>query len=182
MEVFEAIRERFCHKAAFAPDPVPADDLVRLAEAGMAAPSGANRQTAEFILIQDAEVLRQIGRITGHQPLATAPAMIAIVSDTSEAFAGTTFYIEDYAAATENILLAATALGYACGWIDHLLRAPAINRPLRTLLRIPADRELMVLIPVGKPGAVSKRRVKKPFAQRCSWNYYAIERQAAEAE
>ena len=107
--------------------------------------------------------------------------MIAIVSDTSEAFPGTTFYIEDYAAATENILLAATALGYACGWIDHLLRAPAINRPLRTLLRIPADRELMVLIPVGKRRS-QQAAGEKPFAQRCSWNYYAIERQAAEAE
>lgn len=182
MDVFEVIAQRYSHKAAFAAEPVPGNDLRRIAEAGMAAPSGSNRQTPEFILINDAATIAEIGRITRHIPLATAPAMIAIVSDAAEAFPGTTFYIEDYAAATENMLLAATALGYACGWIDHLLRAPEMNQPICALLDIPADRVLMVLVPVGKAGQEAARRRKKPFEQRCSWNRYTIQRSPAAKE
>ncbi|MHB9032835.1 MAG: nitroreductase family protein [Anaerolineae bacterium] len=182
MDVFEAIAKRYSHKAGFAPDPVPKEDLERIARAGMAAPSGTNRQTPEFILITDREVLSGIGRIINHKPLTTAPAVIAVVSDTAEAFPGTTFYVEDYSAATENILLAATALGYSCGWIDYVLREAHINHPLCQLLGIPADRTLMVLIPIGKPGEVASRRIKKPFEERCSWNRYAVRRSAAGEE
>jgi len=182
MDVFEAITRRYSHKATFAPEPVPDEHLVLLARAGMAAPSGTNRQTAEFILINKPEVLAEIGRITRHKPLASAPAMIAIVSDPSEVFPGTTFYVEDYAAATENILLAATALGYACGWIDHLLRDPDINQPICRLLGIPSDRKLMVIIPIGYPGEVASRRVKKPFEERCSWNRYSVLRKPSSGE
>ncbi|MCE5257714.1 MAG: nitroreductase family protein [Chloroflexi bacterium] len=182
MDVFEAIARRYSHKAAFAAEPVPNEQLVRIAQAGMAAPSGNNRQTSEFILINDPAVLAEIGHITRHKPLASAPAMIAIVSDTAQSLPGTTFYIEDYAAATENILLAATALGYACGWIDYLLRAPEMDQPICELLGIPADRALMVIIPIGKPAEVAKRRTKKPFEERCSWNRYAVRRTPSSGE
>lgn len=182
MELFDAISQRFSHKAAFSREAVPQEHLRRIAEAGMAAPSGTNAESPEFILIYDEHVLAEVGRITRHRPLATAPAMIAIVSNISDVLPGVTFYIEDYSAATENILLAATALGYVCGWIDHLLRPPRINDPLCQLLSIPPDRKLMVIIPIGKPGEESSRRVKKTFEQRCSWNQYGVQRTNAQGE
>jgi nitroreductase len=182
MDLFEAVSNRYCHKAAFSCEAVPVEHLRRIAEAGMAAPSGTNAETPEFILIHDQAILAEIGRICRGRPLNTAPAMIAIVSNTSDVLPGVTFYIEDYSAATENILLAATALGYTAGWIDHLLRAPDINSPLCRLLGIPADRKLMVIVPIGKPGEEAPRRVKKTFEQRCSWNHYAVQRCDAQGE
>jgi nitroreductase len=182
MDLFEAIRNRYSHKAAFASQAVPGEHLRMIAEAGMAAPSGTNSQSPEFILINDSAVLAEIGKVTRHPPLSTAPAMIAIVSNPAEVLPGVTFYIEDYSAATENALLAATALGYACGWIDHLLRAPSINDPLCRLLGIPLDRKLMVLIPIGLPGETASRRLKKTFEQRCSWNHYSILRSGSSGE
>lgn len=182
MDLFEAISKRYCHKAAFAQEAVADEDLRRIAEAGMAAPSGTNSESPEFILINDVGVLAEIGRITRHRPLITAPAMIAVVSNQADVLPGVTFYVEDYAAATENILLAAIALGFACGWIDHLLRTPEINDPLCRLLGIPSDRKLMVIIPIGKPSEEAARRAKKTFEQRCSWNQYAIQRSSAQGE
>lgn len=182
MDLFEAISNRYCHKAAFSREAVAEEHLRRIAEAGMAAPSGTNSQSPEFILITDANLLAEIGKITRHRPLATAPAMIAVVSNPADVLPGVTFYVEDYSAATENILLAATALGYACGWIDHLLRTSEINDPLCRLLGIPSDRKLMVIIPIGRPGEEAARRVKKTFQQRCSWNQYAIQRSNAQGE
>lgn len=177
MDLFEAIRRRYSHKTAFDPStPVPEQHLTMIAEAGMAAPSGMNRQTPEFIIVNDRALLKRIGEITQNVPLQTAPAVIAIVSDTSELTPGMVFYLEDYAAATENILLAATALGYCVGWLDALLRPSDVNEQVSALLDVPADRKLLVLIPVGKPGADGPRRRKKPFEQRVCWNHYTIPR------
>ena len=79
MEFFDVIRARYSHKAAFAPAPRPADeDLRRIVEAGMAAPSAMNRQSPEFIIITDAGLLERIGEITNNAVLKTAPAMIAV--------------------------------------------------------------------------------------------------------
>jgi nitroreductase len=182
MDLFDAINKRYSHKAAFSHAVVTGEALRRIAEAGMAAPSGTNSESPEFILINDTNIIAEIGKITHHRPLSTAPAMIAVVSNPSEVLPGVSFFIEDYSAATENILLAATALGFACGWIDHLLRTPEINDPLCHLLAIPPDRKLMVLIPIGKPGEQASRRKKKTFEQRCSWNRYAVQRSDARGE
>ncbi|MBC7239180.1 MAG: hypothetical protein H5T71_03665, partial [Chloroflexi bacterium] len=44
------------------------------------------------------------------------------------------------------------------------------------ILAIPADRALALIIPIGRPAEEGPRRIKKPFAQRASWNRYAVER------
>jgi nitroreductase len=66
--------------------------------------------------------------------------MIVLVADHNRLAKGSIRYLEDYACATTQMLLAATALDYAAGWVD------------------------------------GPRRPKKPFSQRASWNYYAVER------
>jgi len=180
MEFFEVIKARYSHKARFDPaQPVPKEDLIRIVEAGMAAPSANNNQSPEFILIDDPALLRQIGELTTSVPLRTAPAMIAVLTRPRfrEVFdIETECLIADYAAATENMLLAATALGYCCGWLDGPFVDSAVRSQVEALLAIPADRALALIIPIGRPGEASPRRTKKPFAQRASWNRYAVER------
>lgn len=177
MEFFEVVKKRYSHKAAFDPgSAVPDEHLVRIVEAGIAAPSAANGQSAEFIIVTDRALIVQIGGIANSVPLRTAPALIAVVSDTGECAPGVSYCLEDYAAATENMLLAATALGYSCGWVDYVFRDPAKREPVSELLHVPEDRRLMVIVPVGLPGEPSPRRAKKPFERRTSWNRYAVVR------
>lgn len=172
MDFFEVVTRRYSHKAAFDPTrPVPDDHLRRLVEVGMAAPSAGNGQAPEFIIVTDGEIIGRIGELSGHAPLRTAPAWIVIVLDPTKGC-----YLEDYAVATGYVLLAATALGYACGWVDGPFLDPALRVPASELLGIPDDRQLMVAIPVGYPGEEAPRRPKKPFAQRASWNRYAVAR------
>lgn len=174
MELFDAIKQRYSHKGTMNPDVVPSDDeLRRMVEAGMAAPSAMNKQSPEFIIITERAILERIGWITGNATLASAPAMIAVVSYPG---VGEDFYREDYAAATENILLAATALGYAVGWIDGIFRHDRVRLPVSEILGIPDDRLLSVVIPVGKPAEAATRRAKKPFEERASWNRYDVKR------
>lgn len=175
VEFFEVVKKRYSHKAAFdASHPVPEEHLVQIVEAGMAAPSAGNGQSAEFVIVNDRALINRIREITGSVPLKTAPALIAVVSDPGEGGPGVSSYLEDYAAATENMLLAATALGYSCGWIDGPLRDPAMRATLSELLYIPDDRQLMALVPVGLPAEPGPRRPKKPFNRRASWNRYAV--------
>ena len=87
-------------------------------KAAMAAPTAVNLQPWHFIVIDDAKT---IGLLAGLQPT-NAPLMIAVCGDTNK----TTmpdgkgklpdFWIQDVSAATENLLLAAHALGLGAVW------------------------------------------------------------------
>ncbi|MCU0522006.1 MAG: nitroreductase family protein [Anaerolineae bacterium] len=176
MEFFDAVAQRYCHKAAFRPDSVPEAHLRRIVEAGMAAPSPNNAQASEFIIVDDPDLLRRIGEIAGTEPLQTAPAMIVLVVDHTRLAMGPIGYLEDYACATTQMLLAAAALGYSAGWIDGIFRDPVKRTPVCELLGIPDDRLMIVIVPVGLPAVDGPRRSKKPFAQRASWNRYTVER------
>jgi nitroreductase len=176
MEFFDTVAQRYCHKAAFRPDPIPDEHLRRIVEAGMAAPTGRNAQVCEFVIVNDPDTLQRIGEIGNSVPLCTAPAMIVLMVDRQGEAGGSEFYLEDYACATTQMLLATTALGYAGGWVDGMFRDPAKREPVCDLLGIPDDRLMIVIVPVGVPAEEGPRRAKKPFAQRASWNRYTIER------
>ena len=176
MDYFDAVTQRYCHKAAFKPDAVPAAHLQRIVEAGMLAPSPDNAQASEFVIVNDPDTLRRIGEIGGSAPLRTAPAMIVLVVDHHREAKGSIRYLEDYACATTQMLLAATALGYVAGWVDGMFRDPAKRMPVCELLGIPDDRLMIVIVPVGLPAGEGPRRPKKSFSQRASWNRYTVER------
>jgi nitroreductase len=181
MDVFEAVAMRYSHKVAFDPKiRIPDSDLLKIVEAGMRAPSAGNSQSPEFIIINDDALLRRIGELSQNVPLATAPAMIAILSYADMRTTPDRIHAEcligDFAVAAQNMLLAATALGYCCGWVDGPFLKPNISQPVCALLGIPQDRLLVMVIPVGFPGAEGPRRTKKPFEQRASWNHYAVKR------
>ncbi len=180
MEFFEVLAKRYSHKAAFDPTrPVPEADLKKIVEAGMAAPSAGNAQSPEFIIVNDAALCRRIGELSGNVPLKTAPAMIAVLSQPymrQVCDLKAECLIADMAVATGYMLLAATALGYCCGWVDGPFTAAETNRAVAELLGIPDDRLLVLFVPVGYPGEEGPRRPKKPFQQRASWNKYDIQR------
>jgi len=174
VDFFEVVARRYSHKAALDPESPPSDaELRRMVEAGMAAPSAMNRQSPEFVIVNDQDTLQRIGEITGNAVLRTAPAVIFVIANPS---ASEECYREDYAAATENVILAATALGYACGWLDAVFRNEGIRGAVSALLGIPDDRLLAVAVPVGRPAEESPRRSKKPFEERASWNRYTVRR------
>ncbi|MFI3280066.1 MAG: nitroreductase family protein [Rikenellaceae bacterium] len=84
--------------------------LIELVKAGMAAPSGSNRQPWEFVIIQDEEILSKLGGVK--PPVGKAPAAIVVLGDTN--LSGS--WVLDCSAATENILIAATSLGLGTVW------------------------------------------------------------------
>ena len=165
MDTFKAILKRRSVRE-FSGDPIPKDDLVRLVEAARWAPSGYNRQPWEFIIITDPEMIRQLK--VAAQWMDKAAAIIAVVLDHQSS----KFWLEDGSAAIENILLAATAMGYGSTWLQGYTEPS--EEKFKQLLGVPAEKRLLTLIPVGVPAAWPTQE-KKPLEEILYWEKFGMQ-------
>jgi nitroreductase len=173
MELFEALKKRHSYRGAFLPRSVPKKDLEDILDAGIRAPSGYNGQSTSFVAVDDPELLAKIAQILSGDAVKTAPAIICVFMD-GRTRPGMEFMfgVEDYAASTENMLLAITALGYASVWIDGALRKEGRAKKLADLLGVPDTLELRVVLPLGAPAEKRPQKEKKPFSERAWFNRY----------
>lgn len=136
------------------------DELVRdLLRAAMSAPSAGNEQPWHFVVIRDRGLLDAIPEIHPYSlMLRESPAAVLVCGDTTlEKNKG--FWVQDCSAATENILVAATALGLGTVWLGVYPREDRV-RGLRKLLGIPEHVIPFSIIPIGYPAE------RKPPADR----------------
>ena len=111
MNTLDAIRARRSYRGRYLPTPVPREHLSAIMEAGLRAPSGCNKQTTSLIAVDDPEVLSQLHAVIDPPAAETAPAMICVLTRPVIAYRDRTFYVQDYAAAIEHMLLAIADLG-----------------------------------------------------------------------
>jgi nitroreductase len=176
MEFFDVVNGRHSYRGPYTDAPVPGADLVKIVEAGINAPSAVNWQTTTFVIVNGPEVLSKIAALAPDvKGLNTCPALIAVVADGPEESPrpGLFFGVQDYAAATENMLLAITALGYASVWTEGMLARNDNWRAVGELLGVPSPKRVRVLLPVGVPAEPLVARGRKPFAERAHWNHWA---------
>lgn len=104
---------------SFTDKAVSSDTIEMLLRAGMAAPTAINRQPWHFVVVNDRAKLNELGG-TGRQSQMWQESALAIVvcgdMDKTMEGPGQTFWVQDCSAATENILLAAHALGLGAVW------------------------------------------------------------------
>ncbi len=103
----------------FSDRPVTEEQLNILLNAGMAAPSAVNRQPWAFVVIDNTEILHKIGKgLHFAKALYTAPLAITVCGNLKMKLPlYKDFWVQDCSAATQNILLAAKALGLGSLWI-----------------------------------------------------------------
>ena len=65
MDLFETIGRRHSYRGPFLERPVPRDDLTRIVQAGIQAPSGYNGQSTTFVVVDDASLIGRIGADSG---------------------------------------------------------------------------------------------------------------------
>lgn len=168
--VFETIARRRSVRT-FSGTPIPDRDLEQIVRAGSCAPSAMNRQMWDFIIITDPELLPQIlQRFEAGKPYPTfedgrfegATAAIAVVMDPSNPH-----WREDGAAATENMLLSARALGYGSCWVQGQIQP--YRSVFKQLLGIPEYRELMLLVILGEPRTWPQPPSKKDLKELIHW-------------
>ena len=137
-------------------EPVSKADIETMLRAGMAAPTAVNRQPWHFVVINSKEKLAELA---GSNPrggmLKQAALAIVVCGNMDKALQGPAqgFWIQDCSAATENILLAANALGLGAVWtglypdenrageVAKILKLPQAFIPLCTIvIGHPAER------------------------------------------
>ncbi len=115
METWDAIRARR-NVRTYLPDPVPAADLDRIAEAGWRAPSASNRQHWNFIIVTDRDQLQALSTVwQGARHIAGAAAAIALVLPQPADERTKVVNQYDLGQATYAIMLAAADLGIGTG-------------------------------------------------------------------
>ena len=171
MSVIETIMSRHSYRGKYLHEPVPRKDLETILEAGLAAPSGCNKQTTSLIAVDDPEILAKIrGEID--PPIAeTAPAMICVLTQRINAYRDKCFAVQDYSAAIENMLLTIVEMGYQSCWYEgHITDEDRIGDRIAAILGVPEGYELVCVLPVGKAEAEPVVPLKKGFEERAWFN------------
>jgi len=166
MDIFKVIENRYSHKECFLPKPIPKEELDKIIKAGLTSPSGANAQSVHIVVLLDRDNIQPLYEIAKHPGLETAPAVLVLLTDNSKQQAHLNFELQDYSAACQNILLAATALGYSSLWLDYLFFDKNIQEAACKLLNAPDNFTLQVAIPIGLPDGPGSRREKRPISER----------------
>jgi len=138
---------------AYKDQPVSLDQVEKMLKAGMAAPTAGNRQPWYFVATTDRAVMDKLAEANEHGAmLKSAGAAIVVVGSPPEGLRGESgeMWVQDCAAATQNILLAATAQGLGAVWIGiH----PVTDRvaAVRNILEIPQDKTPFSIVSIGWP-------------------------------
>ncbi|MCL5674878.1 MAG: nitroreductase family protein [Candidatus Omnitrophica bacterium] len=140
-DVLKVFRTRRCIRK-FKKDPVSKETIEKIIDCARLAPTAVNVQPWEFVAITSPEKRKEVADITQHGKfIADAPCCIAVFCK------DTKYYLEDGSAATENILLAAKALGVGSCWVAGDKKE--YTESIRKLLNVPEGYKLISLIPLG---------------------------------
>lgn len=163
MDVLEAIQARRSVRH-YKDDPVSSEDVEQLISAAVWAPSGGNTQSWRFVVVRDRERIRRLRMVSPGMP-GPPPCVIAVCQDVESAerrgaaVGRHKLTLFDSAMATQNILLAAHAIGLGtCTVVSFHAEA------VRSVLELPAEVEPILLVTVGRAAeapAVPARQTKE---------------------
>ncbi len=151
--------------------PVEDEKVEAMLRAAMAAPSGVNAQPWHFNVVTDKTLLAALAETNPYAKfIARAPLAIVVSGDMSKAHeVYTDLWIQDCAAATENLLVAAHAMGLGAVWTSSFPEQDRVDG-VKRVLSLPEHLTPFCIVPVGYPTA--------PAHPRDKWNESNITRNA----
>ena len=163
MDAIEALKSRRSVRV-FKPDPIPEAIIEEIIECGRMAASAINIQPWTFVVVTSEDMRHRIAYATDYGAfIKTAPVCVAVLCR------DTKYYLEDGCAATQNLLVAASALGLGACWVagDKKDYAPVIC----DILGAPRGYRLVSLVAMGIP-AETPETVKKPLSEVLHWECF----------
>jgi nitroreductase len=166
LDVFEAIETRRSIRT-FTNEKVSDEEVQKLIDAARRAPSAGNIQPWEFVIVRNSNTKYKLSVAALNQTFINeAPVVIVVCADEprsswSYGSRGASLYcLQDTAAAIQNMLLAACALGLGTCWIGAFH-----ENEVTKVVNAPIGVRPIAIIPVGhtaeKPRARQKRPLKK---------------------
>ena len=174
MDVIETIYQRRSIRK-YLDKPVEKDKIITLLKVATAAPTAANCQPWEFIVIDEAEKLTILKEKLIFARY-NAPVAIVVCGNMKLAFKGPgrEMWVQDCSAAIENILIAATSIGLGTVWIGVYPIESNVNA-LKKLLNIPSYVTPLGIVLVGYPAETKEARTRFD-EKRVYWQEYEHER------
>jgi len=182
MEILGHLKERRTVRT-FKPDPIPQQILDAMFEAAMWAPSHANAQPWDFVIVgrQTRARLLEVFRVKADELLADPdlpPPKRAGIMSLRENFGGAPFMVAvvsrlpaddlqrienplSAAAAVQNLCLAAWGAGIGAVWLSV-----GASPPARTILGIKDGESVVALLALGYPAEVPPAPPREPYTAR----------------
>ncbi len=163
--MYEIIKNRRSVRT-FLPDKIDREDLYKIIDAGRLAPSANNLQPWEFVVISDDKIRASLSELCRWgRFIKSAPVSIAVFGDKNNPSTPL-----DCAAATENMIIMATALKIASCWVAGY-RKPH-SEPVRKLLEVPGRYELVSIVAFGYSDAEISMPAKRSLESVMHFNKF----------
>jgi nitroreductase len=162
MEFSEIVAKRYSVRA-YLSTPIEDEKLNRVLEAARLAPTAANRQPFQVIIIHTKGREEALRKVYNRDFFVQAPVVICVVGTPQDGWTrydGANYTQVDAAIVMDHIILAATDLGLGSCWIADFNPEAA-----RTMLELPDKVEPVVFTPLGYPITEPKEKIRKPLAE-----------------
>ena len=162
MEFLELTKKRYSVRA-YKSAPVEYDKLEEVLEAARMAPTAANRQPFQLIIIPTKGRELELLRIYNKPWFVEAPVVICACGITSESWVrqdGKNYCGVDVAIAMDHLILAAADLGLGTCWVGAFNPEEA-----RKVLKIPDELEPIAFTPLGYPDDQPRDKIRKPIEE-----------------
>ena len=172
MELMEAIKGRRSIRA-FKKQPLPENTIETLIDAARCAPSAGNIQPWEFVIIKNPTTKTKLAQAANQKHIEEAPVVIVVCADEKRSAMGyasrgrNLYCLQDTAAATQNILLAAYSLGLGTCWVG------AFNEDeVKDILKTPEGMKPVAMIPIGYSNEAPRQRGKRLLNQMVHYDKF----------
>ena len=163
MEYSELIAARYSVRA-YRSDPVEEEKLGAVLEAARLAPTAANRQPFQLVVMHTAGREEEIGKIYRKAWFVQAPIVIGVCAISSLAWVRESDRFNarmiDAAIVADHLILAATNLGLGTCWVA------AFNvEAARSVMGLPDEAEPVIFTPLGYPADQPSPKIRKPLSE-----------------
>jgi len=162
LDLFETIKNRRSIRQ-FTNQNVPDEMVEKLVEAARLAPTAGNSQAFQLVIVRQEDQKQRLAHAAfGQKQVQTASVVFVVCADLKKAQEsysdrGKSLYcIQDTAAVTENILLAACSMGLGTCWIGAFNEDEA-----KKVINAPEDMRPVAMIPVGYPAESPSERPRR---------------------
>ncbi len=130
--------------------PIPDADVQTILKAGMQAPSAHNERPWHFVVLTDRQILAEIPTFHDSALMLPDAAVAILICGEPARQVRPGRWMQDCAAATENMLLAAHAIGYGAVWLGIYPQEGRVNG-IRRLIGLPLEIEPFSIVSIGYP-------------------------------
>jgi nitroreductase len=170
MDYFDLISNRYSVRA-YQPDPVEDEKLAKILEAGRLAPTAANRQPFQIIVLHTAGRKTELARIYRQPWFVQPPLILCVCGVLSQSWVRSSDhrrYLDvDVAIVMDHMILAATQLGLGTCWIAAFNATAA-----REALQLPPEIEPLIFTPLGYPADRPGPKERKPLSELVRYEHW----------